>query len=178
MSSTGTPAHLRLAKGLPQTVRFLIAGALAALITWVVRFPLSIFVPFPLAVALATVIAMIFSFVVYRHFVFPGSTRALGSQLRDFTLINIVGMAIQTATAVAFDSTILPVLGIISHSEAIAHAIAIAVGAVSNFHGHRYLSFRHPDLDRRKQGHRDVMMAAAAIPLEEATAASSEMERS
>ena len=137
---------MRLLKGLPQSVRFLIAGSLAALITWVVRFPLSSFMPFPLAVAIATMIGMVFSFVTYKHFVFPGSARALGNQLRDFILINIVGMTIQTGVAVLFNSTILPALGVVTHSEAIAHAIAIGVGAVSNFHGHRYLSFRQPDI--------------------------------
>lgn len=142
MSSTGTPSYMRLVNGLPQSVRFLFAGGTAALITWIVRFPLSHFMSYAFAVALATIIGMLFSFVAYRHFVFPGSPRALGNQLRDFILINIIGMSIQTGVAVAFNSTILPALGIVSHSEAIAHAIAIAVGAVSNFHGHRYISFR------------------------------------
>jgi putative flippase GtrA len=178
VSSTGTPSYQRLINGLPQTVRFIIAGGLAALITWIVRFPLSIFMPFPLAVAVATMIGMLFSFVAYKYFVFPGSARALGNQLRDFILVNIVGITIQTGVAVALDSTILPILGIVSHSEAIAHAIAIAVGAVSNFYGHRYVSFRHPDLGRDIQTQSDLLMAVASTPREEVTAASSETGKS
>lgn len=145
------PPYMQLIQDMPRVARFILAGSTAALITWIVRFPLSLFMPFAFAVALATVIGMLFSFVAYRHFVFPGSDRALGNQLRDFILINIVGMTIQTGVAVLFDSTVLPILGIIDHSEPIAHAIAIAVGAVSNFHGHRYFSFRQPDIIPEKQ---------------------------
>ena len=151
MSSTGTPSYIRLVNGLPQSVRFLMAGGCAAFLTWIVRFPLSEFVPYALAVALATIVGMIFAFVAYKHFVFPGSARAVGNQLRDFILINVVGMSIQTVVAVAFNSVVLPALGIVSHSEAIAHAIAIAVGAVSNFHGHRYFSFRQSDIMPSKE---------------------------
>jgi putative flippase GtrA len=140
------PTYMQRIHDMPRVARFLLAGSTAALITWIVRFPLSLFMPFPLAVALATVIGMIFSFVAYRHFVFPGSERALGNQLRDFILINIVGITIQTVVAVVLNSSVLPLLGIIDYSEPIAHAIAIAVGAVSNFHGHRYVSFRQPDI--------------------------------
>lgn len=142
MSSGETPPQMRLIHDMPQSVRFLLAGGFAALITWLVRFPLSLFLPFAVAVALANAIGMVFGFVSYRHFVFPGSDRHVGNQLRDFILINLVSLVIVTGVSVVFADRVLPLLGIVWHTEAIAHAIGIGVGAVSNFYGHRYYSFR------------------------------------
>jgi putative flippase GtrA len=130
---------------MPQGVRFLIAGGFAALVNWLVRFPLSIVLPFPAAVAVATAIGMTVGFVSYRHFVFPGSARVLGEQLRDFILVNLVSMAIVTAVAVLLADVVFPLAGVSWHTEAIAHAIGIAAGAVSNFYGHRLVSFRQGD---------------------------------
>jgi putative flippase GtrA len=127
---------------IPQSVRFLVAGGFAALVNWLARFPLSLFLPFPAAVAAATAVGMCVGFVSYRHFVFPGSDRAVAHQLRDFVLINLVSMGIVTCVAVVFADVVLPRAGLVWHVEAIAHAIGIAVGAVVNFYAHRLISFR------------------------------------
>jgi putative flippase GtrA len=132
-------------KSMPQSFRFLLAGGASALLSWLARFPLSLVMPFPAAVALATAISMVFGFGLYRHFVFPGSDRALASQMRDYTLINLASMAIVTGVAVVFADHVMPLIGFDWHNEAIAHAIGISAGAVSNFFGHRFLSFRQPD---------------------------------
>ncbi len=133
---------MRHVHDLPQGVRFLLVGGFAALVNWLVRFPLSLFLPFAAAVATATAIGMVVGFVLYRHLVFPGSQRALGDQLRDFILINLVSMGIVTFVAVVFEDRVLPLIGVTWHAEAIAHAIGIAAGALSNFYGHRHHSFR------------------------------------
>lgn len=145
MTAKVSQPYARLTQGLPQSVRFLLAGGFAALVNWLVRFPLSVFLPFPAAVALATVIGMTVGFVTYRHFVFPGSNRALAHQLRDFVLINLFSMGVVTAVAVLFADSIFPRMGMAWHAEAMAHAIGIAVGAVTNFYGHRIFSFRQRD---------------------------------
>ena len=43
---------------LPQIVRFLLLGGLAAAINWLVRFPMSLVLPFPAAVFLAYLVGM------------------------------------------------------------------------------------------------------------------------
>jgi len=129
---------------MPQAVRFIIAGGVAALVNWLVRFPLSYIVPFAGAVAAANVIGMVFGFLSYRLFVFPDSTRLVTHQVRDFIVVNLVSMVVVVLVSVLFADYLLPMMGWRWQVEAISHAIGIAAGAVSNFFGHRQFSFaRH-----------------------------------
>lgn len=129
---------------MPQPVRFILVGGAAALINWLVRFPLSYIMPFAAAVAAANVIGMVFGFVSYRLFVFPDSRRLVTHQLRDFIVVNLVSMVVVVLVSVLFADFLLPLLGWRWQVEAISHAVGIGAGAVSNYFGHRQFSFaRH-----------------------------------
>lgn len=67
----------RHAKSLPQSLRFVLAGGVAAAINWLVRFPLSALMAFLPAVLLASAIGMLAGFIAYRTFGFPGSKRPM-----------------------------------------------------------------------------------------------------
>jgi len=128
----------------PQAARFILAGGAAALVNWLVRFPLSYIMPFAGAVALANVIGMVFGFVTYRFFVFPDSNRPVAHQLRDFIVVNLLSMIVVVLVSVLFASYVLPLLGFRWQVEAISHAMGIGAGAVSNYFGHKQFSFaRH-----------------------------------
>lgn len=121
--------------------RFLLAGGSAAAVNWIVRFPLSAIMPFWLAVWISALIGMILGFVLYRSFVFPASARSIWREIRDFLIVNLATTLVVTAAAAAFVLVLArevdrPV------AEAIAHAIAIAAGAILNFFGHRIFTFR------------------------------------
>ena len=130
----------RLAQ-LPQGVRFLLAGGFAAAVNWLVRFPLSWAMPYVAAVVIAGAIGMTVGFVIYRHYVFPGSGRAPARQLRDFVAVNLGAMAVVAGVAVALKDGVFPLIGFAVAPEAVAHAIGIAAGAVANFVGHRNVTF-------------------------------------
>jgi energy-coupling factor transport system substrate-specific component len=123
--------------------RFLLAGGFAAFVNWAVRFPLSLVMPFWAAVAVAMGIGMCVGFVIYRRYVFPGSSRRLWKQVRDFIAVNGVGIVVTLAVAVGLKQLLLP------HAlfeevvlEALCHAAGIAAGAVANYFGHRDVTFR------------------------------------
>jgi putative flippase GtrA len=129
---------------MPQPARFILVGGAAALINWLVRFPLSYVMPFAAAVAVANIIGMIFGFVSYRLFVFPDSTRMVTHQVRDFIVVNLVSMIVVVLVSVLFADVLLPLIGWRWQAEAISHAVGIGAGAVSNYFGHRQFSFaRH-----------------------------------
>jgi putative flippase GtrA len=141
VSALETPSRIMK---MPQAARFILAGGAAALINWLVRFPLSYIMPFAGAVAVANVIGMVFGFVTYRLFVFPGSNRLVAHQLRDFIVVNLASMIVVVLVSVLFAEYVFPSLGFRWQVEAIAHALGIAAGAVSNYFGHRQFSFaRH-----------------------------------
>lgn len=127
---------------LPQLVRFLLLGGLAAAINWLVRFPLSLMMPFPAAVFVAYLIGMSAGFTLYRAYVFPNSPQPIGVQAALFLIVNAIGAVVVMGVSLALLDHILPLVGWWLLPEAVAHGTGIAVGAVVNFVGHKYLSFR------------------------------------
>ena len=79
--------------------RFLVAGGIAALVNWLVRFPVELVLPYFAALLVATCIGMTCGFLLYRAWVFPGSTRPLSRQVRDFILVNLTGQATMLGVA-------------------------------------------------------------------------------
>jgi len=140
-----TPGELaKRIVALPEAWRFILAGSLAALVNWLVRFPLSWIMPFAGAVAVANVIGMVFGFLSYRFYVFPGSSRQLAHQLRDFIMVNLLSMSVVVLVSVVAASYMLPWIGWLWQTEAVSHALGIGAGAVTNYFGHRRFSFaRH-----------------------------------
>ncbi|MFC5066559.1 GtrA family protein [Flaviflagellibacter deserti] len=125
-----------------QVFRFLLLGGFAAAVNWIVRFPLSLVMPFPAAVLVAYMIGMGVGFTLYRTYVFPGSSRTLLEQSLTFLGVNLVGAVVVLVLTDLF-------LGLQSGStwpefmrEGLAHGFAIGVGAVVNFFGHKLLTFR------------------------------------
>jgi energy-coupling factor transport system substrate-specific component len=125
-----------------QVLRFLLLGGTAAAINWIVRFPLSLFMPFPAAVFFAYLIGMTAGFTLYRAYVFPGSPLPLRVQLGLFLAVNAVGAVIVMGVSVLLLDVAFPALGGVPFAEALAHGTGIGVGAVANFVGHKYLTFR------------------------------------
>jgi putative flippase GtrA len=132
-----------LATRLPQPMRFIIAGGLAAGVNWLVRFPLELAMPFVPAVIAATLVGMLVGFISYRSFVFPGSARPLAGQIRDFVAINLLGMAVTVVVAALVRHVILNVVDVLPQVNAVAHALGIAAGALANFLGHKRVTFRN-----------------------------------
>jgi len=130
-----------LTKPSPQVLRFLLLGGLAAAVNWGVRFPLSMVMPFPAAVACAYAIGMTVGFTLYRKYVFPGGGRPLAQQATMFVAINSVTAVLVMFVAIALVAAPplepLP----LSVREAFAHGFAIALGAACNFFGHKLLTF-------------------------------------
>ncbi|MBU8541463.1 GtrA family protein [Falsiroseomonas tokyonensis] len=130
-----------LLRGLPQPVRFLLAGGGAAAVNWLVRFPLSAVMPFLAAVLVAAVIGMLVGFVLYRGFVFPASARPVLLQARDFFLVNLLTSGLVALLALLFVALAVRFgMGTVL-AEAVAHAGAIAAGALLNYLGHSLVTF-------------------------------------
>lgn len=124
-------------------LRFLLAGGLAAAINWLARIALSAILPFAGAIIVAYVIGMVAGFILYRHFVFDGERGKLARQVPAFILVNGLGAAIVLASAVGLDSLMMVAVPVASSAfrEAMAHGTAIAVGAIFNYFGHKFVTF-------------------------------------
>jgi energy-coupling factor transport system substrate-specific component len=123
-------------------IRFLIAGGGATGLNWVVRFPLNVVLPYWAAVTIAACIHMACAFVLYRKWVFPGSERPVSVQIRDFILINLIGMAVTVAVSVVLRHLMVACGMAELFAAAGAHIVGIGCGAVAGYLGHRYVTFR------------------------------------
>jgi len=125
-----------------EAAKFLVAGASASLVNWLVRFPLSTVMPLIASVVCAYIIGMFFGFWLYRQWVFERSSLPLQTEILRFCGVNIIGLIVasgMTSMLVAFAQhagfgTQPPVIGA-------CHAVAIGCGAVANFLGHKFLTF-------------------------------------
>lgn len=127
---------------LPRFVRFLACGGFAAAVNWASRFAWNLIMPFSLAVLAAYVTGMVVAFILFREFVFERSGSDTSEQVRNFVIVNIVGMAATWALANFLVYWALPAAGVTSHVEAIGHGIAIFAPVVTSWFGHRFLTFR------------------------------------
>jgi putative flippase GtrA len=124
-----------------QTVRFLILGGTAAAINWLVRFPLSAVLPLDAAIFVAYVIGMSAGFPLYRAYVFPGSDRPLLQQTLMFLVVNLIGAVVVLGLTLVFVFLQAGASYPDFVRDGLAHGLAIGIGAVVNFFGHKLLTF-------------------------------------
>jgi putative flippase GtrA len=125
-----------------QALRYLLFGAMAAGLNWGSRFGWSLVLPFPLAIVTAYATGMVFAFVTFRCFVFNGSGAGVGGQVRNFLIVNALGIAQTWILAMAMVDFVLPAIGWTFQREAVGHAVSIAAPVVTSWFGHRYFTFR------------------------------------
>ncbi|WP_109314943.1 GtrA family protein [Pseudovibrio ascidiaceicola] len=126
-----------------QIVRFLFAGGFAAFVNWLLRIALSVFMPFWLAVLLAYFIGMSVGYTLYKHFVFVGAQKpeSVKRQILIFLGVNLFSAFIVLALSVGLNAMLMTTLPLFI-AQALAHGVAIAVGAVTNYLGHKVITFR------------------------------------
>jgi putative flippase GtrA len=124
-----------------ESLRFLLSGGLATLANWLIRFPLSLILPFEAAVAAAYVFGMFIGFFLYRHWVFPPTGSTVSSQVLRFIAVNVLGAGVAIITAPQL-ANVAAEAGL-SHqtSLALGHAAALALGALVNYFGHKLITF-------------------------------------
>jgi energy-coupling factor transport system substrate-specific component len=122
--------------------RFVVAGAAAALINWIARFPLELLVPFAMAVLGAMAIGMASGFLLYDRWVFPSSARPLSLKIRAFIAVNILSQAIMFVTAIGIRELALLAGVPTLFAGAGAHMLGIVAGALCSFFGHRSVTFQ------------------------------------
>lgn len=121
---------------------FLICGTLAAAVNWLARMVLSLWMPFGSAVVVAYATGMLAGFLLYRRYVWTASARPLWGQVLAFVCVNIAVAGLVLVTALGLVAAGGLFVGRSALVEALAHGLAIAVGAAANYVAHREITFR------------------------------------
>lgn len=123
-------------------IRFIAAGGALAAMNWLLRFPLSLALPYEAAVIAAALAMIAVGFFLYRGYVFAPSSRSVRWQMTMFFVVSFVGVGVTTLIAAEARD-------IFQHrsqlraadAEAIGHIFGIGAAAIWNFLGHRHLTF-------------------------------------
>jgi energy-coupling factor transport system substrate-specific component len=125
-----------------ELVRFATAGSLASATNWLVRLVTSLVVPFSIALIIGAGVGLAIGFVLYRTWVFPGSTLGLPLQTIRFMAVNAVSACVVIALALVIAPLLTGFPISTLNQQNLAHAIAIGFGATINFIGHRRFTFQ------------------------------------
>jgi putative flippase GtrA len=123
-------------------LRFLLVGGFAAVVNIGSRILLSPWLPYPVAICAAFVVALSTAFVINRSFVFAQGADAVHVQAMWFTLVNLAALAQTLVVSLLLARYLLPMAGIVRGAETIAHAVGVAVPIFTSYLGHKRLSFR------------------------------------
>lgn len=124
-----------------QFVGFLLVGGISALLHWIARLLLSIWLPFSFAVIIAYFIGMLIAFLLNSFFIFPQSSKTRYSQIRSFFLVNLSFLPLVWLASIEINN-LLKILGIINYSEEIAHAFAISLPMLATFLIYKFFTFK------------------------------------
>ena len=125
--------------------QFLLVGGVAALVNFLARIAINLFVSFAVAVVLAYLVGMATAFVLSKFYVFERSGRHHLHELRDFTIVNLIAVVQVWGISVGLAEYVFPAIGYQFYAPEVAHLIGLGVPAVTSYFGHKHFSFRkHP----------------------------------
>lgn len=97
--------------------------------------------PFSWAVISAYIVGMTVAFLLNSVFIFPKSEKAMHTQARDFVLVNLSFFPLIWLVSVKVNNW-LKTVGMTSHSEGLAHAIAISLPMLATFLIYKFFAFK------------------------------------
>jgi len=121
--------------------RFLAAGGVAAAANFGSRFLFSLWVGYELAIVMAYLVGLVIAFILMRGYVFDAARKPLGAQATIFVVVNCIALLQTLVVSVALFRWVLPYLGVVSRSEAIAHFVGVLTPVVTSYFGHRMFTF-------------------------------------
>ena len=123
-----------------QFLLFLLVGATAAALHWLARYVISIWLVFPLAVALAYFVGIAVAFELNRRYVFPSSPRPVQKQIRDFVIVNLMFFPVVWCASMLIRQ-FLTGIGVVLYVDGIAHGLAIAIPMFMTFLIYKFIAF-------------------------------------
>ena len=127
---------------IPMPVRFVLAGALAALVNFGSRVLLSLYFHYAVAIVIAYGLGMATAFLLNRRFVFLASVNRLHQQILWFVAVNVLALAQTLAVSLLLADVVLPAIGVTWHAHELAHAAGIVIPIVTSYLGHKHWTFR------------------------------------
>jgi putative flippase GtrA len=125
-----------------QFLLFVIAGGVSMIFNLGSRIVYSRWLDFSYAVFFAYLTGMLMAFLLFKFFVFNKSNQSTQNSVMLFVLVNLVGMLQTLLISLWLVHYLLPLLGVTSYQEEIAHTIGLGSTVITSYIGHKHWSFR------------------------------------
>jgi putative flippase GtrA len=146
--SANSGARLRLLLG-DSRIRFVLAGGALAVLNWLLRFPLNEFLSYDFSVTISGMVMMAIGYFIYRKYVFSAANNANGREALIFIAINLVGVIVTAVVSVVSKTLFVERSGLpFDDAKAIGHIYGIGAAAISNYLGHRFVTFNSSRRDQ------------------------------
>lgn len=129
--------------GHTEFLQFLFVGGIAAGINFISRIGFNEFVNYRVAIVLAYIVGMIVAFTLFKYFVFEKSGQHYIDEVKNFTIVNILGIAQVWIISVGLAEYFFPYISFTFHPDELAHFIGLCVPAISSYFGHKHFSFKN-----------------------------------
>ena len=129
--------------GHTEFLQFLFVGGIAAGINFVSRIGFNEFMSYRVSIILAYIVGMIVAFTLFKHFVFEKSGRHYIDEVKDFTIVNILGIIQVWFISVGLAEYFFPYISFSYYPNEIAHFIGLCIPAISSYFGHKHFSFKN-----------------------------------
>lgn len=126
----------------PQFLRFLAAGGIAAGVNFGSRFLFSLYFDYGTSVFFAYLVGMLVAFILMRGHVFDATQGSLLQQVAKFVGVNFLAVLQTMVISLLLARWVLPSMGIVDHSKALAHLIGVLVPVVTSYFFHKFYTFR------------------------------------
>jgi putative flippase GtrA len=133
---------IQASHSLPQFVRFIVAGGIAACVNIGIRIPFGWIMPYSVSIVAAYLVGMTTAFLLARLFVFDATHHSTTSEYLRFTVVNLISLAQVWLISIGLDKMLFPWLGMTWHSPTVAHIIGVASPVLTSYYGHKWFSFR------------------------------------
>ena len=90
---------------------------------------------------MAYLLGMLTAYLMARRFAIQASGRAVVSELKRFTVVNVFSLVLVWSISIALARHLFPVIGFGRHTEDLAHFIGVAAPAVVSYFEHRAYTF-------------------------------------
>ena len=137
---------LRSLSARSQFAGFLLAGGIAAAVNFLSRILFNQVLGYATSIVLAYLVGMVTAFLLNRHAVFAPSGKSVKVEAFWFSVVNVLAVLQTLVISLLLANWGLPALGIDAFRKEIAHAIGIAVPAVTSYFGHRYWTFGRKEM--------------------------------
>lgn len=125
-------------------ILFLICGGFTTTINLVARYFLSTWLPYWLAIVLAYSLGMLIGFVLFKRVVYKaGDSNQTSREIILYLGVNGISMAVTVGISYLFRDVFFPMISFNFWPQDTAHFIGVFWGAVSNFFGHKYITFNY-----------------------------------